>query len=386
MTIVETLKSICELQPSYSSENTPAMQQRGHLIRHVLRDQFRALEDKLSDALGPYAAEFDVEASDGIGRKTEAPWIRIFSRSMSPAPTSGFYVVVHFARDGTGVYVTVGCGSTIWKGGDLVAESDEALKQRTDWGRGVILEHFGTLAPFTDQMSLGAKAPLPRTFEKATCVAKRLSPETLQEREFVNLLVGATERLREIYEAQRIGRDVTPADIDAEEVDTAANPARPKRAGQGLRLSAEERRAIELRAMDVARTWLQKEGYKVTDRSKNRSYDFDAVGAAAKLKIEVKGTTSDPDDEIFMTKNEVELHRKERGSTGLIIVSKIRLDRADGVVTATGGHLRADIGWNVDEWYLAPMAYRVSRKPILASNLAGAEELADLDESADSVK
>lgn len=366
MSIVDTLGRICELQSSYSSANTPAMQERGRLIRHDLADAFRALHEPLSKALGDYASAFDVDASDGIGRKTEAPWVRIFARSMSPAPTAGFYVVVHFSRDGGAVFVTVGCGSTVWKNGDLVAESDEALKQRTDWGRGVILQEVGTLAPFTDVISLGASAPLPRTFEKATCIAKRLTPSTLREEEFVDLLIKATERLSEIYDAQRIGRDVTPAEIDADELEMIANPTRPKQRGQGLGLSADERRAVEIQAMRVAKIWLEAQGYKVRDRSVTHSYDYDAEREGT-IKIEVKGTTSDTDEEILMTRNEVELHRRERGRTGLIIVSGIRVDRSNGNVSATGGRVRAEIGWDIDAWVLSPMAYRVSQKPTSAT-------------------
>ena len=33
------LKRICELQPNYTSENTPAMQERGKLIRQSLKSK-----------------------------------------------------------------------------------------------------------------------------------------------------------------------------------------------------------------------------------------------------------------------------------------------------------------------------------------------------------
>lgn len=370
MSMVETLQRICALQPEYSSQNTPAMQERGHLVRHVLREQLRTIRPQLVVALGEYGGELGFDASDGIGRKTEAPWVRVFAESMSPAPTAGFYVVIHFARDGSAIFVTVGCGSTVWKNGDLIPESDAALKERTGWGRGVIVEQFGSLAPFTDQISLGAKAELPRTFEKATCVAKKLSPSTVTDSEFFGLVIAAAERLRAIYEAQTVGRDVTPADIDVAELQKLANPTRPTPKGQGLRLSVAERRAIEQRAMDLAREWLEGEGYKVTDESRFKPYDYEAAALGKKLKIEVKGTTSDSHDEIFMTKNEVELHRKEKGSTGLIIVSKIRLSRIDGKACASGGEVRAEIGWDVDQWSLMPMAFRVSRN---ADSLAPVE-------------
>jgi hypothetical protein len=302
-----------------------------------------------------------IDASDGIGRKTEAPWVRIFAESMSPAATSGFYMVVHFARDGSAVFVTMGCGSTVWKNGDLIAESDEELANRTGWARSVVLEKFGTLEPFTDRIALGAKAALPRTFEKATAIAKRIAVDALDETEFDDLLVAATERLREVYEAQRVGSDLKPTEAAEREIEEIARPVRVRPGGQGFRLSQEERRAIELRAMELATGWLEANGYEVTDKSKSAPYDLEAAKEALVLKIEVKGTTGAGNDDIFMTKNEVDLHIKEKGSTGIIIVSAINLSKSDGKVSATGGKVYAEIGWDIEHWSLIPMAFKVSR-------------------------
>src|SRR6516165_2696658 len=130
--MIETLGRICALQPFYSRKNTSEMKERGRLIRHTLPDEFKSMSAELRAALGPrFGAEFDVSESDGIGRKTEAPWVRIFATSMSPRPTAGWYVVVHFAADGSAVFVTVGCGSTVWSNGSLTRESPAKLAERT---------------------------------------------------------------------------------------------------------------------------------------------------------------------------------------------------------------------------------------------------------------
>ena len=65
----ETLAKICELQPKYSSSNTPEMQERGLLIRTELAGELKnrlpALQgafdaaqqaDAANDALGWYAS------------------------------------------------------------------------------------------------------------------------------------------------------------------------------------------------------------------------------------------------------------------------------------------------------------------------------------------
>lgn len=337
------------------------MQERGQLIRQVLPARIRDTEEELRTALGKFGGEFNVGASDGIGRKTEAPWVRFFAKSMSPTPRDGFYVVIHFAADGSAVFVTVGCGSTIWANGDLRPVSDEELKERTDWARQIIQERFGSTHPFDDEIALGAQAPLPRTFEKATAIAKRIPVDALDEREFRNLLVQAAEKLRELYEAQRIGRHLKTTAVAELELETISRPARAEAAGQGFRLSADERRAIEIRAMDVARGWLESDGYTVADKSKTSPFDYEAKKGDTILKIEVKGTTSDGVDEIFMTKNEVDLHTHERGKTGIIIVSGIKLEKVNEESIAKGGELYADIGWDIRTWDLVPMAFKVVR-------------------------
>ncbi|MFY7925666.1 MAG: MrcB family domain-containing protein [Aquidulcibacter sp.] len=358
-----TLIRICELQRHYSSSNTPEMQERGQLIRQTLPSEFRLLDARLRDALEKYSDDLEIGASDGIGRKTEAPWVRICSKVMSPSPTDGYYSVVHFARNGSAVFLTIGCGSTVWsQNGDLVAISDEALTKKTDWARQVLIEEFGTLQPFTDVIHLGAKASLPRTFEKATIVAKRLPIDELDEAQLADYLVQSVAWLRVIYDAQAAGRDVRQPDADALVLQGLSSPTKALRRGQGIRISAEDRKLIEMRAMDLAREWLEDNGYSVKDTSQTASYDFEATLNGHKIKIEVKGTTSDAADAIFMTRNEVDLHRAEFGQTGLILVSSIRLDSSKGPKAAAGGIVHVEIGWDIEQWDLEPMAYRVTRR------------------------
>jgi hypothetical protein len=359
--MIDTLREICALQPSYSWINTPAMKRRGELIRRLLPEEIRQSEDEIRAALGEFEDDFDIEGSDGIGRKTEAPWVRFYARSMSPSAREGYYVVIHFAADGSAVYITVGCGSTTWANGDLKPVSDDELKRRTEWAREIIEHRFGSMLPFADEIALGAKAALPRTFEKATAVAKRIAVQDLDEELFRSLLVDAAKRLRTLYQSQQIGGDLSASNAAEVEVEAISRPTRVLASGQGFRLSAVDRIAIEMRAMQVARGWLESQGFSVTDRSKTSPFDFEAANGEADFKIEVKGTTAATDDAIFMTKNEVELHTSEMGKTGLIIVSGIQLEKVDGKSVATGGNIYAELGWNIGSWDRIPMAYRLTR-------------------------
>ena len=355
----EILARICELQPSYSSSNTPEMQERGRLIR---TDLLQALKDRLPllrEAFGPGFDDLDVEASDGIGRKTEAPWVRVFSRAMSPTPREGFYFVVHFAADGSSVFLTVGCGSTIWSGGDLRALPDEELERRTNWARSVLLERWSSLEPYSDKISLGAKADLPRTFEKATAIAKRIPVTELRTSDLDALIFGALQRLGQIYLAQRGNRDVSPALQDVEAIEEITRPLGGRR--QGIGLTGPERQAVERRAMVLAMEHLKTQGFTCKDTSANKPYDLLIRKDSLELKVEVKGTTSDACDAILMTRNEVELHRREKGSTGLILVSGIRLQRGEQKVSAVGGVVEAILGWDIDVWVASPVTYQLAR-------------------------
>jgi hypothetical protein len=358
----DTLAKICSLQTQYSSKNTPEMQERGHLIRTELAQELRNRIPTLQAAFDDVFDDLAVEGSDGIGRKTEAPWVRLFSRAMSPNPREGFYLVIHFAADGSAVFFTVGCGSTIWSGGDLRPVSDIELKRRTSWARSVIEHRWKTIAPYHDQIVLGANAPLPRTFEKATAIARRIPVERLGETDLEQLLFGAAERLGEIYLAQLDQRDISQGDQDADEIVAITRPLKPQRRRQGTGLTATDRKVVELRAMSLAIEHLTADGFQCQDTSSTESFDLLASKDGSTIKVEVKGTTSDICDSILMTKNEVDLHRREKGATGLVIVSKIHLDRANPAQPiATGGTVESIMRWDIDQWKSDPIAFQISR-------------------------
>jgi hypothetical protein len=340
------------------------MQRRGHLIRNILPEEIHQMNAELAVALRVPGTDIGVEGRDGAGAKTEAPWVRIFSREMSPSAQSGYYVVFHFSRDGSAVFITIGCGSTTWRGGNLTNVSEAELSMRTAWARNIILEQFGKLQPFNDSMELGTTRPLPRQFERSTVCACRLSPAAMEEIQVRQLLVMAAGWLRCIYEAQRQGRDLSSGDAAELVIEYAVVPARARRGGQGIRLGPEEGRAVERWAMHLASMWLAERGFRVTDVSATHSFDLHAVNDGATYKVEVKGTTTDGTRSVLMTHREVALHRAEKGNTGLIIVSDIRLRRIGTEVIADGGVLWSELGWDIDAWDASPLAYKLTRREL----------------------
>ena len=356
----QVLAQICALQPRYSSSNTSDMQERGQLVRTELAASLRSLIKDLQSAFDPVFDDIEVEASDGIGRKTEAPWARVFSRAMSPNPRTGFYLVVHFAADGSAVFITVGCGSTIWRGGDLRAVSDEELARRTAWARRVVQQRWGSIEPFVSTMRLGAKAKLPETFEKATALAFRVPATELLATDIQSALHLAAERLGAIYLAQLGQRDVAPGEQDTAAIEEISRPLKRRSGRQGIGLTGPERKAVEQRAMRLALTYLSQLGYDCQDTSATESFDLLATSGEQTLKIEVKGTTSEVCESVLMTRNEVDLHRLEKGKTGLVIVYGIRLKR-DPVPYASEGAVEALLAWDIDAWEAEAVAFQLRR-------------------------
>jgi hypothetical protein len=363
MRLTSILLRICELQPKWTSKNTPEMEERGVLVRKSLVHALGEYEERFKNALGKYASEWHLYGRDGSGPKTEAPWIRACSRLMSPSATQGFYMVVHFAADGSAVFVTIGHGSNNWHAnGSLTPYKPAKLAEITERGRRILTEACGSLEPFIDRISLGAKNSGPENFERATVCAKRIPVEQLTDDLFIGYIVRALEMLAVIYDGVTLGACQDAAMLDQRDVDNFSNPLKKSKSGQGFGASAADRKAIEICAMKQAELWLKSNKFShIKDCSGEESYDFAAKRDNKTWIIEVKGTTADSADAILMTANEVELHKSKKGMSVLIIVSGIRLDRSITPCLASGGNVWADVGWDINKWGLVPTAYRVSK-------------------------
>ena len=112
------LVEVIALQHEYTSENSPAMQRRGVLIRELIPNKLASISEQLKSALGPHGYDLDFQGRDGTGRKTRIPWVRFFSQARSPNPRKGWYCVYLFDALGEGVYLELGHGSTTFEEGE----------------------------------------------------------------------------------------------------------------------------------------------------------------------------------------------------------------------------------------------------------------------------
>ena len=125
-------------------------------------------------------------------------------------------------------------------------------------------------------------------------------------------------------------------------------------------LTAWQRKAVEVRAMDVAAAFCAARFSATTDVSKSESFDFRCHDSAGvEWHVEVKGTTG-PGESILLTPNEVR-HAVDFPNTILIIVSGITLKPGPGGTwTARGGQRRVIEPWELDQQRLSPLGFEYS--------------------------
>ena len=143
-----------------------------------------------------------------------------------------------------------------------------------------------------------------------------------------------------------------------EGIDPSPSPRSKVTGGQGFGLSQAERRAVEIRAMQVAKELYERNGWKVIDMSLTNPFDLRAEKDGAKRFIEVKGTTGQGLS-IVLTHGEVKQTRCNVESSALVIVSGIDLELRDGEWRAEGGIVSTHKDpWTLVEANLSATEYR----------------------------
>lgn len=340
------------------------MQERGRLVRHDVASWLREQLPAFKSSAPVEIDDWQVEARDGTGLKSEIPWVRVHSAGRSPSATTGWYVVYLFGAQGDHVYLSLMQGATVWQNGEFRSRPRSELRRRAQWARDVLAARLSARPDLVDAIALEArKSNLGPAYEAGNVVAFEYSLQELPSDEVLSddlsFLVSVLSRLYPLaQQAIDLPGEVAPEIADA--VVEAERSAGKARRGQGLRLNAAERIAIERRAVAVATHHLAEQGYEVTDVGATQSYDLDARRDGQQLYVEVKGTTTVWTDssEIILTKNEVDLHLREHPNNMLLIVSRIVLDRSVTPPTASGGELRVIHPWQIAVPNLTPVSYR----------------------------
>ena len=149
-----------------------------------------------------------------------------------------------------------------------------------------------------------------------------------------------------------------------EGIDPAPSPRSPitGTSGQGFGLSQSERKAVELRAMQIARALYEDAGWRVIDKSSSHPFDLLAIKGTQERFIEVKGTTGEGLF-VVLTHGEVRHIRDNPKISGLVIVSGIVLERENGKLNAQGGTItKHEDPWKLKDECLNPTQYRYEIK------------------------
>lgn len=197
-TLSEQLQVTMDMQQHWNSSNTPEMQTRGHTVRTVIPRQVRGVLTQLG------VAGLLVEGSDGAGRKSRIPWVRVFDPALSPAATQGWYLVYLFAFDGSGVYLSLNQGTTTPSQGAFAVREDDYLSEKVERAKDVFSQAGTDTSGLLDSIKLRANAELGDAYERgnvfSTYYASNAVPDDAQLFADLTRLVGL---LGVLYEAER---------------------------------------------------------------------------------------------------------------------------------------------------------------------------------------
>jgi hypothetical protein len=367
-TLPNLLARVLDLQMRFTSSNSDFMKERGIIIRdHLPKLLQREILDELR--IRSEIQDLEVAGSDGVGLKSEIPYVRFYSPELSPRPTIGWYLVLLFKADGTGVYLTLSHASTknvSDASGNLqfVSRSPKEMRNLMDWASAKVGSFLPSLPRTVSQISLqAARSNLGSAYESTALISYLYDLTNLPSLDdFSADISSLLPLLKVLYDAQtndptQPGKHSPEFISSINEIEVQAGSRRAKsRVGQGFGLTALERKAVELQAVELAISYYKSLGYtKIEDVGAFESYDLKVESEMGTLFVEVKGTTS-PGETVILTRNEVALHQREYPSNALFIVTHIQLEKGDEP-KASGGIPRVISPWKILHEALNPLGY-----------------------------
>jgi hypothetical protein len=165
-----------------------------------------------------------------------------------------------------------------------------------------------------------------------------------------------TEQWHAVIDAAGGWPEESPEIEDAR--DAVAIRAGRTRSGQGFRVNAEQRQAIEQYAMAIAKAHYRAQGWtEVEDVSLRNPFDLRCSRPdGSELRVEVKGTTG-TGTKILLTPNEVRHALKEYPNVALFIVANIVLSQENEDLRPSGGESIVREPWELDSTLLSALGY-----------------------------
>ncbi|RKF22128.1 DUF3578 domain-containing protein [Alginatibacterium sediminis] len=166
----------------------------GHPIATLLRQELvKAIKNTL-----PSTTNYLVKASAGAGNWADVPWLSILNPSITESTQSGIYPVYLFRSDGSGVYLSLGFGTT-----ELKRQYGTALaKQKAEELRNSIRGLDKRLNNWDQRVDLRSNTTLGKSYEWASAGAKFYPLESMPD-EIV--LISDLKELLEVYAGVNLG-------------------------------------------------------------------------------------------------------------------------------------------------------------------------------------
>lgn len=361
--INRSIESVFPYQLKYSQSNTPAMQERGELIRNKIPGLFRNAVESNRIPNVSLIPDLFIEGSDGKGNKNYVPWVRFASESLSPSARIGWYITFLFSTDGSSVWLVIAHASTSEGGKSISKEVRQKLKE---WGLSKLpsLDEIDTELSASVDLNSGGPG-LGDKFESTSLFGFQFKqgnvPSTTRILEKINLLLPYLKTLYDAELSDPTMPSAEPTEIKAAEeaIDEIAGkiPKVRKYSGQGIRGTYKENKAVERRAVDLAVSYFKATNNweSIKDTGDKESYDLLLINKSKKMYVEVKGTQSSG-DKVFLSKNEVIVQKKFYPNNALVIVSGIKLEKGEEP-KASGGNVKVISPWKITNSHLTAMAF-----------------------------
>lgn len=163
----------------------------GHPIANLLRQN---LKSEVQNILAPLNQEYIVNASAGSGNWASVPWLSILDPSITTTTQSGVYPVYLFRADGSGIYLSLGFGSTglvNQNGGHGAQATALELKQ-------LLRSNIPSLSTWDTVIDLRSETRLGSSYEWASAGAKFYPIENLPDEA---TLLSDLKEILEIYQS-----------------------------------------------------------------------------------------------------------------------------------------------------------------------------------------
>jgi len=361
--INRSIESVFPYQLKYSQSNTPAMQERGELIRNKIPGLFRSAVESNRIPNVSLIPDLFIEGSDGKGNKNYVPWVRFASESLSPSARIGWYITFLFSTDGSSVWLVIAHASTSEGGKSISKEVRQKLKE---WGLSKLPSLNEIDTELSASIDLNSGGPgLGDKFESTSLFGFKFEqgnvPSTTRILEKINLLLPYLKTLYDAELSDPTMPSAEPTEIKAAEeaIDEIAGkiPKVRKYSGQGIRGTYKENKAVERRAVDLAVSYFKAttNWESIKDTGDKESYDLLLTNKSKKMYVEVKGTQSSG-DKVFLSKNEVIVQKKFYPNNALVIVSGIKLEKGEEP-KASGGNVKVISPWKIMNSHLTAMAF-----------------------------